>query len=122
MNNMEKQPDYAAQISRRIKQLRMSNGMSLRELARRSGLPPESVSRSERGVTAITITNLHKICRGLNIDLPAFFSLSGNNPRKEENPPALNRIIGLLSRLSPDSLRNVSKALELLLGSSVHSK
>ena len=68
--------DFATKVAARIKELRQARGLSLRELARRSGLAPESVSRSERGVNEISLTNLDRLCQGLDVDLPKFFSFA----------------------------------------------
>jgi transcriptional regulator with XRE-family HTH domain len=60
-------------VAGRLRALRLERGWSIRELARRSQLAPESVSRSERAVTEVTITNLEKLCRGLGITVSEFF-------------------------------------------------
>jgi transcriptional regulator with XRE-family HTH domain len=109
---------FAMQVARRIRELRETRGFSIRELARRSGLPPESVSRSERGVTEITLTNLAKLCKGLMIELPDFFSI----PNASRNPPTnrpetreIRRIMSLLTSLPTEKRARVLRALALLL-------
>lgn len=106
--------DFATKMAERIKQLRLARGLSVRGLARVSGLKPESVSRSERGVTEITVTSLAKVCAGLGIDLPTFFQFEGATA-----VPTMRADVQLLaqklSEMPPDRLRDVARALGVLL-------
>lgn len=105
---------YTQRVAARIRELRTAGGLSLRELARRSGLVPESVSRSERGLTEITITNLAKLCMGLGMDLPSFFEFARRPARTASEPSDLRRAIGLVVTLSHSSLRVAIDRLERL--------
>ncbi len=68
------EPNMTHRVAARIRELREQRGWSVRELSRRSKLAPESVSRSERGITEVTITNLSKICTGLGLSVAEFFA------------------------------------------------
>ena len=105
-----------------IRELRKAKGMSLRQLARRSGLPPESVSRSERGITEITLTNLAKLCDGLLIDLPSFFQFAKQPALKNQPSLEMKRATTLLSSLPKQKLRNIVRGLELLLQDSIQKQ
>ena len=109
--------DFAAKVAARIRELREARGMSLRELSRRSGVAPESVSRSERGVSDVSLTNLARLSRGLGVDLPSFFDFD----RLPDLPSAelrddLARGLELLRNARPEERRRIVGALELLTG------
>jgi transcriptional regulator with XRE-family HTH domain len=103
-------------VAERIRELREKRGLSVRELARRAGLRPESVSRSERGVTEVTITTLAKLCRALDLDLPGFFAFEAEPPLAGALSADVRRTVALLGALSPEQRGRVAKALEVLLG------
>lgn len=109
--------DFGHKVARRIRELREASGLSVRELARRAGLPPESVSRSERAVTEITLTNLARLCAGLGIDLPIFFEFSKGVSGTQAADTA--RLTVLLEHLEPDRRRATVKAIETLLSVSL---
>ncbi len=102
------------QVAARIRELREDRGLSVRELARRAGLRPESVSRSERRVTEITITALAKLCVGLEVDLPTFFEFARAAPEPGVQSVELRRGLKLLSRLTPQERRRAVGGLEVL--------
>ena len=106
---------FANTVAKRIRDLREARGFSIRELGRRAGLPPESISRSERGITEITLTSLARICAGLQVSLPEFFSSIPPPPPREPQSSAAIRVIHLLESLSVDRQERVAKALDLLL-------
>jgi len=59
------------QFGQRVRALRMKKGISQEELAERCGVHRTYMGRIERGETNITLTNIHKVARGLGIS-PAF--------------------------------------------------
>ncbi len=105
--------DFAAKVAARIKELREARGLSLRELSRRSGLAPESVSRSERGINEISLTNLDRLCRGLGMDLPSFFDFAKKSPVGEQD---VVEIAALLRTLPAKKRSAVFHAIESLIG------
>ncbi len=68
MDEKEKQnaPDSMGTL---IRKKRSHIGMSLRELARRSGLTPSFLSQVETGRSQLSLSSLEKISRGLKIPL-----------------------------------------------------
>jgi transcriptional regulator with XRE-family HTH domain len=106
--------NYGAKVAARIRELRVGRGWSLRELARRSGLPPESVSRSERGLTEITITSLAKVCAGLEIDLPTFFDFA-KDEKLDRLTPAARRAVSLLRPLAEPQADELVRGLEMVM-------
>jgi transcriptional regulator with XRE-family HTH domain len=108
-------PHFANIVAKRIRELREARGFSLRELGRRAGLPPESISRSERGVTEITLTSLARVCAGLQVTLPEFFGSLPPPAPSEAASSATIRILRLIEALSAEHQERVAKALDLLL-------
>ena len=58
----------------RLKQLRESTGLSIRELARRSGVSHVAISLIERGRSSPSVSSLKSILDALDTTLSAFFS------------------------------------------------
>ncbi|MEN9798197.1 MAG: helix-turn-helix protein [Pseudomonadota bacterium] len=110
--------DFAAKVAARIRELREARGMSLRQLSRRSGVAPESVSRSERGISEVSLTNLSRIVHGLGVDLPAFFDFD-RLPDLETVSlrDDIARAVQLLNQARPAERKRILGALELLSGS-----
>lgn len=104
--------DFAGTVATRIRELRLARGLSVRELARRSGLAPESVSRSERCVNEISLTNLDRLCKGLGVDIPTFFEFGRVLSASEKGLPDLIR---LLQQIPPASRADAVRALGSLL-------
>jgi transcriptional regulator with XRE-family HTH domain len=107
--------NIASRVASRIRELREARHLSVRELARRSGLPPESISRSERELTDITLRSLAKLCRGLMVDLPSFFEFAAESDVSAARQPEIQRAVALLVGLPPAGRAAAVEGLELLL-------
>ncbi len=59
--------EIKAQFGRRLRQLRKANGLSQEELAFRSGLHRTYVSSAERGERNISLVNLVRLARALDV-------------------------------------------------------
>jgi len=68
-------------VGGRLRQLRNERGMSMRALARASGLSTNALSMIERGRTSPSVSTLYKISDALEIPITAFFRLE---PPKHE--------------------------------------
>lgn len=60
-------------VGQRIKYLRLSRGLSQEEFAFRCGIDRTYITSLERGKRNISIVNLDKIAKGLEISLKEFF-------------------------------------------------
>jgi transcriptional regulator with XRE-family HTH domain len=95
----KKQNDYRIMtdfdIGARVKRLREEKNLSLRELARRSGVSATQISEIERNLTAPTVPTLMKIIAALGGDLSIFFernhSKSVSVVRKNERQQFIDR-------------------------------
>ncbi len=70
-------------VGARLRSLREERGVSMRALARRSGLSANALSMIERGLTSPSVSTLHKLSGALEVPITAFF---------REEPPR-NRIV-----------------------------
>ncbi len=61
-------------MSTRLKLLRQQHGLSLEQLAQRSGLTKSYVSKVERGLSTPSIASALKLARALAVDVAQLFS------------------------------------------------
>ncbi|WP_410051368.1 helix-turn-helix domain-containing protein [Bradyrhizobium sp. SZCCHNR2032] len=77
-------------IGARLKQLRVKAGLSLNELAARSGVSRAMIGRIERAESSATAALLGKLCAALDVTLSAVIGLSDRPPerltRKADQP------------------------------------
>jgi transcriptional regulator with XRE-family HTH domain len=62
-------------VGSRLRQLRTERGMSMRALARASGLSTNALSMIERGRTSPSVSTLYKVADALEVPITAFFRL-----------------------------------------------
>lgn len=67
------------ELGARLKMVREQNGLSQRELAKRSGLTHSTISLIEQGQTSPSINSLEKILSGIPLTLAQFFLSSPNS-------------------------------------------
>ncbi len=60
-------------VGQRLRGLREERNVSMRALARRSGLSANALSMIERGLTSPSVTTLHKLASALEVPVTAFF-------------------------------------------------
>lgn len=68
-----------ADIGSKIKELRTSKKLTLKELSSQTGLSIGFLSQLERGLTTIAIDSLEKIANVLGVDLSYFFTIPKQN-------------------------------------------
>ena len=68
-------------VAHRLRQLRESEQISMRELARRSGLSANALSMIERGRVSPSVSTLYKIAEALGVSITRFF---GEEPAKTD--------------------------------------
>lgn len=82
-----------SELGRRIQILRKRSGMSLRQLAARSGVAAAMISYLERGRTSPSLATVQKILSALGTDLGSFFATQAGDSlgpvfRRERMPVA----------------------------------
>lgn len=65
---------HDAMVARRLRVVRQANGLSQRELARRTGVGSGTISQIESMATQPSVSVLKKILDGIPMDLATFFS------------------------------------------------
>ncbi|MGN0229246.1 MAG: helix-turn-helix domain-containing protein [Muribaculaceae bacterium] len=68
----EKDPNIIA-FGERVKELRQSQMISQEELAHRCGFYRTYIGMVERAERSITLCNVYKIAKGLNVDIKTLF-------------------------------------------------
>jgi transcriptional regulator with XRE-family HTH domain len=69
-------------IGARLKALRITAGLSLNEIAARSGVSRAMIGRVERGESSATAVLLGKLCAALDVTLSAVIGLSDRPPER----------------------------------------
>jgi len=67
--------EHAIDVGNRLRELRLERGMSMRALARASGLSTNALSMIERARTSPSVSTLYKIAEALGVPITAFFRL-----------------------------------------------
>lgn len=65
-----------ADIGKRLRQIREANGLSQRELAKKSGVTNSNISMIEQGQVSPSIQSLAKVLAGIPMSLAQFFTCS----------------------------------------------
>jgi transcriptional regulator with XRE-family HTH domain len=104
-------------IGSRLKELRVKAGLSLNELASRSGVSRAMIGRIERAESSATATLLGRLCAGLDVTLSAVVGLSDRPPerlaRKANQPVWRDPETGYRRRHA--SAQNVASGIEIMV-------
>ena len=87
-------------VGERLQRLREERGLSMRALAKSSGLSANALSMIERGRTSPSVSTLYKLADALNVPVTAFFG----------TPEERQQVIHLRADSSqppPDRTRNI---------------
>lgn len=85
-------PDVGAQV----KALRTERGLSMRALAERCDLSPNTISLIERRSTSPSVSTLHRLAVALNVPITAFFKETGEQVRIINSRPDMRTFTGSL--------------------------
>jgi transcriptional regulator with XRE-family HTH domain len=85
---MKKSANADMHPGRALRAARTEQGLSLRALAARTGLPFSTLSKLENGKMALTYDKLVRLAQGLNVDIGALVS---SGPSGEAPPPGIGR-------------------------------
>ena len=104
-------------IGSRLKELRTKQGLSLNELASRSGVSRAMIGRIERAQSSATATLLGKLCAALDTTLSSIVGLSDRPPerltRKAEQPAWRDPETGYSRRHA--SARSAASGIEIIV-------
>jgi transcriptional regulator with XRE-family HTH domain len=101
--------DLNVRIAERVRELRAASGLSLEQLASRTGVSRSMISLIERGESSPTAVLLEKLAGGLGVTLPGLFDAAASAAKEPAGPVA--RYADQAEWQDPDSgylRRNVS--------------
>jgi transcriptional regulator with XRE-family HTH domain len=76
--------DRRARLGERLRELRRERGLTLQDVATRSGLAVSTVSKVERGLMAPTYDRFSQLAEGLGVDIAELFTEQGERFRPGE--------------------------------------
>jgi transcriptional regulator with XRE-family HTH domain len=108
MRQASNQSGIEQRIAAHLKQRRLENGLSLADLAERSGVSPAMISKVERSAASPTAALLGRLCNGLGVTLSTLIANAEQTPsplvRAKDQTPWQDPITGLTRTIiSPDS-------------------
>lgn len=120
---MNSQKYVSEQLGATLRDLRRQHGLTLREMAEKTGLSTGFLSKIERGFSQPSINNLHKICYVLHIAIDdlAVPAQDAGQPEREFPPVVLAPLIKKEQRSLIYNVNNVVK-LESIFSSSSQYK
>ncbi|RAI03021.1 XRE family transcriptional regulator [Acuticoccus sediminis] len=95
----------SASLAARAKTVRKAKGLTIQQVAERSGLAISTISKIERGRMTPTYDVFHKLAKGLNVDVTDL--IESNEPRLKEGEVAVSRRGEVGYRMVGDALHEV---------------
>jgi transcriptional regulator with XRE-family HTH domain len=103
-------------IGKRIRTLRVEQGLTIEGLGAASGLPPESVGRIERGGSTPSLATLNRLAKGLAVTLPDLLGSERSPPVRDDRfSPAVRQIAALLEGESDETVATAGKLVRVLV-------
>lgn len=96
-------------VSRRIRSLRIQEGMTQMELEEKAGLGYNYIYKLENKSNNITLSTLSKIMEALNVDIPTFFDIEFTNDQDMEE------LILLMTDIPMNKRKEVIQAINTLV-------
>lgn len=103
----------AVNVGARIRQLRLSLGMSVRALAAQTGFSPSLISQAENGQVTPSIGSLERIARALGVGLSKFFAEPETSPVRLVRASARPKLTSTWSPVSVEALAPLDEAGKL---------
>lgn len=73
-------------VGEKIRKIRTSKGITINEVARKSGLTASFISQFERGLTQASIASIQKIAQAIGINLSFLFDEGGSSQKPRHTP------------------------------------
>ncbi|MBP3591749.1 MAG: helix-turn-helix transcriptional regulator [Clostridia bacterium] len=105
-------PPIVKSVATRIDYLRELNDLSIRALAKKSGVSTSTMFDIINGNKIPNIYTLHSICNALDISLSDFFNFDDNIIALRGKEAILIKIFREISPMSQDTLIKVSKCMK----------
>lgn len=118
---MDSMPDLNQRIAGRVRELRVAQGLSLDELAKKCAVSRSMISLIERGQISATAVVLEKLARGLGVVLASLFDSPAATPapdgpvaRRRDQPQWQDPASGYLRRnVSPAGVAQPMRIIEV---------
>ena len=108
--------DVVQSIGRRLRSARQERGLTLRQVAKSSGLTAAFISQLERGDTSASVSSLVKIAAALGIEVTSLFEKpSSTLVRRGERVPAMLGGEGVLDYVLTPEGEKRAQVIETLL-------
>jgi transcriptional regulator with XRE-family HTH domain len=108
--------DVVQSIGRRLRSARQERGLTLRQVAKSSGLTAAFISQLERGDTSASVSSLVKIASALGIEVTSLFEKpSSTLVRRGERVPAMLGGEGVLDYVLTPEAEKRAQVIETLL-------
>ena len=105
-------PSIDLKIAKRIDELRLIQNLSLRKLAKKSGISHSTLSNIIQANKIPNIYTIHNICNALGISLSDFFDFDDEVIRLRGKENILIKIYREVSPMSQDTLIKVAKCMK----------
>ena len=113
-----------ATIGKKLRDIRKRNGITLNELAIKTGLSISYLSLLERGINSPTIANLQNVCSNLNITMTDLLIESENDNklliRKNERRKIFEDEPGVLYEAVTEGARNIESICMTVYDNIIH--
>ena len=110
--NQNPPQDIISMTSQRIDYLRVQENLSVRTLAKKSGIATSAMYNIINGSKVPNIYTLHSICNALGISLSDFFDFDDEVIRLRGKENILIKIYREVSPMSQDTLIKVAKCMK----------
>src|SRR5688572_5581760 len=108
-------PAFAAAVGSLLSSCRARRGMTRQQLAQRSGTSERYLAQIEGGQGNPSVIVLKSIADALDVPIAELV------PRNGVHTAALDRIVNLLTRISPSDLPALTESIEKLAAAHLHS-
>ena len=119
------QDSESNELGERIREIRLSRSLSIRELAAQAGISVNALSLIENGKTSPSVNTLQKIARALHVAIPKFFQPVREEKNivftKASGRPNAETNLGIIQYLSKDLIGNVLDAMIVTIHPETHS-
>ncbi|MGG1617928.1 helix-turn-helix domain-containing protein [Paenibacillus sp. NRS-1782] len=92
-------------VGARIRVLRKEKGLSQEALGEKGGFHFSYIGQIERGEKNVSLLNVAKIAKALDVNLIQLFSYVSEDPKMTESDEEIMQIITMLRKSSPDKVR-----------------
>lgn len=99
-------------VARRIRELRARSGLSLQQLAEKTGLPAKTIGRIELCRASPTLRTLAQIADGLGVDVVVFFWTDELPNTPLTTPTKVEPLLRLVAGRSPEDIDWATRLLK----------